>query len=52
MSSSVPIVGLLGAYERDNFGDVLFLELSRKYLADIESIALAPFVEDTKSGGP
>lgn len=52
MSSSVPIVGLLGAYERDNFGDVLFLELSRKYLADIESIALAPFVEDTNSGGP
>lgn len=34
---------LVGAYERDNFGDLLFLALTRKYLTGHESTATAPF---------
>lgn len=38
-------VGLIGAYERDNFGDILFLERTRRYLdeARLEAKTLAPF---------
>ena len=38
-------VGLIGAYERDNFGDLLFLERTRRYLASagIDETTLAPF---------
>lgn len=40
--SDAPI-GLLGAYERDNFGDILFLERTRTTLGDTPSIALTSF---------
>lgn len=38
-------VGLIGAYERDNFGDLLFLERTRRYLAaaGMHELTLAPF---------
>ncbi|MFW5469300.1 polysaccharide pyruvyl transferase family protein [Knoellia sp. CPCC 206435] len=38
-------IGLVGAYERDNFGDILFLERTNAYLAahSLPSVALAPF---------
>lgn len=42
---SIPVVGLLGAYERDNFGDLLFLERTRSFLlaSGLEPLALSPF---------
>lgn len=36
-------IGLLGAYERDNFGDLLFLERTRALLGADNSIALTTF---------
>ncbi|MGW9112844.1 polysaccharide pyruvyl transferase family protein [Microbacterium sp. NPDC055683] len=39
---------LIGAYERDNFGDILFLTQTRKYLT-VPTIAAAPFSADTTS---
>ena len=42
---SIPVVGMVGAYERDNFGDLLFLERTRAFLggAELEPLALSPF---------
>ncbi|ODT42414.1 MAG: hypothetical protein ABS62_03150 [Microbacterium sp. SCN 70-200] len=39
------VVGLLGAYERDNFGDILFLERTERYLAHsgVVALPLTPF---------
>ncbi|WP_162564284.1 polysaccharide pyruvyl transferase family protein [Microbacterium ureisolvens] len=42
---------LVGAYERDNFGDILFLEQTRHYLGGIESVACAPSSGDTSAVG-
>ncbi len=36
----------VGAYERDNFGDLLFLLLTERYLAGREVVAAAPFAAD------
>ncbi|MDJ0362570.1 polysaccharide pyruvyl transferase family protein [Rhodococcus sp. H29-C3] len=41
--SSCRKIGLIGAYERDNFGDVLFLERAYRYLGKRDSVALAPY---------
>lgn len=38
---------LVGAYERDNFGDILFLHATRHWLGDRVSRATAPFSGDT-----
>lgn len=40
-----PVVGLVGAYERDNFGDLLFLERTRAFLVrnGLDPRALSPF---------
>ncbi|MDJ0428020.1 polysaccharide pyruvyl transferase family protein [Rhodococcus fascians] len=46
------LVGLIGAYERDNFGDLLFLERTLKYLGSRPSIATAPYSHDIGSPGP
>lgn len=40
-------IALIGAYERDNFGDVLFLQLTRELLGDLTMDVTAPFSEDT-----
>ena len=44
--SSTPRVLLVGAYERDNFGDLLFLLVTECYLAGAEVVAAAPFSAD------
>jgi polysaccharide pyruvyl transferase WcaK-like protein len=36
----------VGAYERDNFGDLLFLLLTERYLTDCDIVAAAPFAAD------
>ncbi|GAA4725200.1 hypothetical protein GCM10023350_04590 [Nocardioides endophyticus] len=36
----------VGAYERDNFGDLLFLLLTERYLTGCEIVAAAPFAAD------
>jgi len=36
----------VGAYERDNFGDLLFLLLTERYLSGRDVIAAAPFAAD------
>jgi hypothetical protein len=36
----------VGAYERDNFGDLLFLLLTERYLAGCDVVAAAPFAAD------
>lgn len=36
-------IGLIGAYERDNFGDLLFLERAHRYLGESAVVPLAPF---------
>jgi len=36
----------VGAYERDNFGDLLFLLVTERYLAGSEVVAAAPFAAD------
>jgi polysaccharide pyruvyl transferase WcaK-like protein len=41
-----PRVLLVGAYERDNFGDLLFLLVTEQYLRDAEVVAAAPFAAD------
>ncbi len=41
-----PRVLLVGAYERDNFGDALFLLITERYLRDAEVVAAAPFAAD------
>lgn len=42
---------LVGAYERDNFGDILFLTRTRAYLGGDVGIATAPFSGDTSNVG-
>ena len=42
---------LVGAYERDNFGDILFLTRTRAYLGPHGGIATAPFPGDTTDVG-
>ena len=41
-----PRILLVGAYERDNFGDLLFLLLTERYLGHADVIAAAPFRAD------
>jgi len=47
--SSSPRVLLVGAYERDNFGDLLFLLVTERYLGGAEVVAAAPFSADMRS---
>jgi hypothetical protein len=44
-----PRVLLVGAYERDNFGDLLFLLVTERYLGGAEVVAAAPFSADMRS---
>lgn len=41
-----PRVLTVGAYERDNFGDLLFLLLTERYLTGSDVVAAAPFAAD------
>ncbi|MGH3487187.1 MAG: polysaccharide pyruvyl transferase family protein [Actinopolymorphaceae bacterium] len=41
-----PRVLMVGAYERDNFGDLLFLLVTEKYLPNAQITAAAPFSAD------
>ena len=41
-----PRVLSVGAYERDNFGDLLFLLVTERYLEGSEVVASAPFAAD------
>jgi hypothetical protein len=41
-----PRVLTVGAYERDNFGDLLFLLLTERYLTGCDILAAAPFAAD------
>ena len=41
-----PRVLTVGAYERDNFGDLLFLLVTERYLPDFEIVPVAPFAAD------
>ena len=43
-----PRVLLVGAYERDNFGDLLFLLVTERYLDGAEIVAAAPFAADMR----
>ncbi|HEX5620662.1 MAG TPA: polysaccharide pyruvyl transferase family protein, partial [Solirubrobacteraceae bacterium] len=47
--SSSPRVLLVGAYERDNFGDLLFLLVTERYLDGAEVVAAAPFSADMRT---
>ena len=42
----MPRVLLVGAYERDNLGDLLFLLVTEPYLAGCDVVAAAPFSAD------
>lgn len=44
-------IALVGAYERDNFGDLLFLELTRTLLGPRPTIATAPTSADVSTLG-
>ena len=46
MSNQNKQVLLVGAYERENFGDLLFLLKTREYLANADVTAAAPFSGD------
>jgi Polysaccharide pyruvyl transferase len=48
MSSSSRVL-LVGAYERDNFGDLLFLLVTERYLAGADVVAAAPFSADMRA---
>ena len=48
MTTGRPRVLLVGAYERDNFGDLLFLLLTERYLEGAEVVAAAPFKADMR----
>ncbi len=45
-SARAPRVLTVGAYERDNFGDLLFLLVSESYLPEAQIVAAAPFPAD------
>ena len=38
----------MGAYERDNFGDLLFLLVTERYLGGADVVAAAPFAADMR----
>jgi hypothetical protein len=40
---------LVGAYERDNLGDLLFLLVTERYVAEAEVVAAAPFAADMRA---
>jgi hypothetical protein len=42
----VPRVLMVGAYERDNLGDLLFLLVTERYLPHAEIVSAAPFGAD------
>lgn len=44
-------IALVGAYERDNFGDLLFLELTRALLHPRSTVATAPISADVSKLG-
>ena len=44
-----PRVLLVGAYERDNFGDLLFLLVTERYLEGADVVAAAPFSADMRA---
>ena len=44
-----PRVLLVGAYERDNFGDLLFLLVTERYLEGADVVAAAPFAADMRA---
>lgn len=44
-------IALVGAYERDNFGDLLFLELTRTLLQPRSTVATAPIAADVSNLG-
>jgi Polysaccharide pyruvyl transferase len=45
----MPRVLLVGAYERDNLGDLLFLLVTERYLDGAEVVAAAPFSADMRA---
>jgi polysaccharide pyruvyl transferase len=45
-TDSSPRVLMVGAYERDNVGDLLFLLVTERYLPDAQVISAAPFSAD------
>jgi hypothetical protein len=48
MARSIRVL-LAGAYERDNFGDLLFLLVTERYLDGAEVVAAAPFSADMRA---
>lgn len=50
MTDSRPGV-VIGAFERDNFGDILFWQRTAEYLAGAHIVAAAPVAGDTRSVG-
>ena len=44
-----PRILLVGAYERDNLGDLLFLLVTERYVAEAEVVAAAPFAADMRA---
>jgi polysaccharide pyruvyl transferase WcaK-like protein len=48
LPARAPRVLLVGAYERDNFGDLLFLLVTERYLKGAEVVAAAPFRADMR----
>lgn len=44
-----PRVLLVGPYERDNLGDLLFLLVTERYLGEAETVAAAPFAADMRA---
>ncbi len=44
-----PRILLVGAYERDNLGDLLFLLVTERYVAEAEVVAAAPFAADMQA---
>lgn len=43
-----PRILLVGPYERDNVGDLLFLLVTERYLTDADVVAAAPFASDMR----
>lgn len=44
-----PRILLVGPYERDNVGDLLFLLVTERYLTDADVVAAAPFASDMRA---
>jgi Polysaccharide pyruvyl transferase len=47
--SRIPRILLVGAYERDNVGDLLFLLVTERHLGGAEVVASAPFSADMRA---